>query len=417
MKNVESNLVEWIVMGCRGSVAVTILLMGAIGFGQDEPNLPAIAFDYAAYSVTNLPEHYLPTAPFADAGAANNTPLDNPITNAGATLGRVLFYDRSLSINRSISCASCHTQATGFADPRQFSFGHSGLPTLRHSMGLTNAVFYASGRFRWDETASTLEEQCLIPIEAEAEMGLSLSELRERLETTPFYEPLFVDAFGDGTVTDDRIAKALAQFVRAMVSYNSKYDHAYEIGDNGFPDFETVFSKSELLGRQLFERTPDSIGCHQCHASAANIGDMPRNIGLDPFVTDPGAGNGMFKVPSLRNIGVRGRFMHDGRFTSLAEVVDFYDHGVQDNPFLDALLRVDDNPEGPVEVHNLSKAEKQAMNRFYGNTHRRTILERSQIFRSVRPPSLVWRRQLGRYGFAIGCRGLRRTIGLWPLSK
>ncbi len=331
-----------------------------------EPFLPDEPFDYLTYAVTNLPEHYLPSPPFGDAGASNNTPADNPISNDGATLGRVLFYDKRLSINHTISCASCHTQETGFADVRQLSVGHDGSLTHRHSMGLTNAVFYASGRFRWDESAETLEIQTLIPIEAENEMGLPLATLRDRLAGTPFYQRLFVNAFGDASVTDERIAKALAQFVRSMVSYHSKYDLGFEMGEFGFPDFEAVFDDSELLGQQLFERTSISVKCHECHASAAQIGGEPRNIGLDLINTDEGAGSGRFKVPALRNIAVRGRFMHDGRFQSLAEVVQFYDSEVQDNPDLDGLLRVDGDPDGKPERLNLSRRERQALVDFMG---------------------------------------------------
>jgi cytochrome c peroxidase len=192
-------------------------------------------------------------------------------------------------------------------------------------------------------------------------MGLPLDVLRIRLAETPFYPSLFEAAFGDAEVTNERIAKALAQFVRSMVSYNSKYDRAFEVGMLGFPDFAAVFNESEQLGQLLFERTPQSVKCHECHRSTAFIGNEPRNIGLDSKVIDPGAGNGRFKVPSLRNIAVRGRFMHDGRFKTLREVVEFYDHGVQDNPFLDPLLRIDGDPANPVEVLNLTEREKQAL--------------------------------------------------------
>ena len=318
------------------------------------PNLPAVPFDYVGHAVDNLPEHYLSSAPFGDAGASNNTPADNPISNAGATLGRVLFFDKRLSIDNSISCATCHTQATGFGDPRRFSFGVNGAATPRHSMALTNATFYFTGRFRWDETAETLEDQCLIPIEAAGEMALPLEQLRQRLADLDFYAPLFVDAFGDAEITDQRIAQSMAQFVRSMVSYDSKYDRAFAAGDFGLPDFEAVFNESELIGRRLFERTAESVGCHQCHASPAQIGDMPRNIGLDLETIDPGSGDGRFKVPSLRNVAVRGRFMHDGRFSTLAEVVGFYNSGIQSHPDLDANLFGS-------ERLNLSEAELQGL--------------------------------------------------------
>lgn len=316
------------------------------------PQLPSEPFDYETYAVTNLPEYYLPSGPFSDAAAANNTPADNPITNEGATLGRVLFYDTRLSIDHSISCASCHTQATGFGDQRRFSVGHDGSLTPRHSMSLSNAKFYFSGRFRWDESAATLEDQCLIPIDAPDEMGLPLPTLRKRLADTDFYPALFSAAFGSDEVTDDRIARAMAQFIRSMVTYNSKYDAAFDAGEFGFPNFPAVFSESENLGRRLFERTELTVNCHRCHETPAQIAEEPRNIGLDLKITDPGAGEGRFKSMSLRNVAVRGRFMHDGRFNSLSEVVEFYDTGVQDSPFVDPLMTF------PL---NLSQVERDAL--------------------------------------------------------
>jgi cytochrome c peroxidase len=327
------------------------------------PNLPLIPYDYVAYAVTNLPDHYLPTPPFGDAGAADNTPADNPITNHGATLGRVLFYDTRLSRNFSISCGSCHTQDTGFGDIRQHSVGATGQLTFRHSMGLSNAKFYLSGRFRWDVSAPTLEHQCLIPIQAADEMGMPLPLLRQRLSFVPFYRTLFTNAFGDPQITDERIAKALAQFVRSMVSYNSKFDSAFEAGENGYPDFEAVFNESELLGQQLFQTGADfSLRCDRCHLSPAFISDVPRNIGLNlDDSADPGAGEGRFKSISLRNIDVRGRFMHDGRFTTLEEVVEFYNSGIQDNPNLDLLLRENGDPNGEVVRLNLTEIESRAL--------------------------------------------------------
>ncbi len=320
---------------CLYALAVEVVAQGT---DDGTPNLPDLPFDYVTYAVDNLPEQYLPSEPFGDAGAAINTPEDNPITNAGATLGRVLFFDKRLSINNSISCASCHTQETSFGDARRFSVGHDGSLTPRHSMTLANAVFYFSGRFRWDETAETLEDQCLIPIEAPDEMGLPLDQLRARLADVDFYAELFTDAFGDAEITNDRIAKSMAQFVRSMVSYGSKYDLAFELGQNGEGNFEAVFNESELIGRNLFERVEGNVGCHNCHGSPAQIGTEPRNIGLDLETIDEGAGMGRFKVTSLRNVAVRGRFMHDGRFSSLQEVVEFYNVGVQPHPDLDAFL-------------------------------------------------------------------------------
>src|SRR5690606_40182466 len=138
----------------------------------------------------------------------------NPISDAGATLGRVLFYDVELSQNRSLSCASCHQQTRGFSDGAAVSEGFAGELTGRSSMSLVNARFYPSGRFFWDERAATLEEQVLGPIQSEIEMGLTLDELVARVSARPYADALFTAAFGDDAVTSDRIARALAQFVR-----------------------------------------------------------------------------------------------------------------------------------------------------------------------------------------------------------
>jgi cytochrome c peroxidase len=120
----------------------------------------------------------------------NANPL-NPITDWGATLGRVLFYDSLLSRNYTISCATCHVQSVGFTDTAQFSTGFEGKQTKRHSMSLLNATYYQSGRFFWDERAATLEDQVLQPIEDSIEMGMSMAELIARINTTTYY-PIFL---------------------------------------------------------------------------------------------------------------------------------------------------------------------------------------------------------------------------------
>ena len=203
----------------------------------------ANVFDYE----TALPNFFLDT----DLQEEDNTPGNNPITNIGATLGRVLFYDVRLSVNNSVSCASCHVQANGFSDPNRLSIGFEGEFTGRNSMGLANARFYETGSFFWDERATTLEDQVLQPIQDAVEMGLTLDELESRLSQEDYYKVLFRLAFGDETITSERTALALAQFVRAMVSYQSKFDTGMaQINDpnTNFPNF----SASENRGKQLF---------------------------------------------------------------------------------------------------------------------------------------------------------------------
>lgn len=317
--------------------------------------LPDSPFNYANIL---LPNFFLDN----DVRNEDNTPNNNQITDNGATLGRVLFYDNNLSRNNTISCASCHIQEHGFADPTALSTGFDGELTSRNSMGLANARFYENGRFFWDERAESLEEQTLVPIQDLVEMGMTLPELEDKLSELDYYSTLFTNAFGDESVTSDRIALALSQFIRSMVSYESKFDEGLaqvnDIDDN-FPNFTT----SENRGKQLF--MSNQTRCFDCHATNVFVGDDARNNGLDATITDPGVGGitgnnnelGEFKVPSLRNIALTGPYMHDGRFETLEEVIEHYNSGVQNNPNLDNRLTQGNN----VRRLNLSDDDKQAL--------------------------------------------------------
>ena len=169
---------------------------------SDIVNLPGEFYNYAN---PDLPNHFTT----GQVAQIDNTPGNNPVTNAGATLGRVLFYDVSLSANDTKSCASCHIQANGFSDPERLSEGFEGGETGRNSMGLANARYYDNGRFFWDERANSLEDQVLMPIQDEVEMGLTLNELVSKIQSLDYYQPLFSDAFGDTNVTTERISRSL----------------------------------------------------------------------------------------------------------------------------------------------------------------------------------------------------------------
>jgi cytochrome c peroxidase len=318
--------------------------------GLAAPTLDA-SFRYA--DAFNVPGHFTGGngGPGGLVSAMDNVPAFNPVTNEGARLGRALFYDTRLSANDGLACGSCHVQSTGFADTARLSRGFLGGSTGRHSMSLTNARYYGRGRYFWDERATTLEDQVLRPIQDAVEMGMNLDLLEKKLAVTSYYPALFNAAFGSTAITRDRISLALAQFVRTLVSGRSKFDQGAVLGPNGFA---TVFTAEEEQGRNLFAST----GCARCHATFAQLGDDVHNTGLDNTITDVGAGNGRFKTPSLRNVGVRGRFMHDGRFSTLAEVVEFYDSGVRNNPGLDQRLR---GPGGQPQRLNLSAAERAAL--------------------------------------------------------
>lgn len=321
----------------------------------------------APLNYANLPLPSFLTVPPVQ--GADNTPADNPVTDEGATLGRVLFYDTRLSVNQTVACASCHKQELAFTDDATLSEGFEGEHTGRHSMGLSMAKYYPNGHFFWDERSSTLEEQALLPIQDPVEMGLTLEELIFRMETTEFYPLLFEEAYGDTEITEDRIARALAQFIRSMVSYQSKWDEGRQQAAPGPPNQGELpnFTEQENLGKAVFF-DPELGNCAVCHGTDAFIASTARNNGLD---TDPsidtGLGGitgipqdiGLFKVPSLRNIGLTAPYMHDGRFETLEEVVDHYNSNVQTHPNLSHQLRI--GPSGPPRQLNLTDTEQEAL--------------------------------------------------------
>ena len=312
-----------------GAVAVVLAAFTVRLGGSGTPTLPDAPYDYDGIT---LPSH-LAAAPIQ---AEDNTPASNPITDVGATLGRVLFHDVRLSQNETIACSSCHLQDRGFSDPDRFSEGFEGERTTRNSMGLAFARFYDGGEFFWDERAGTLEDQVLMPIQDHVEMGMTLDEAVSRLEATAFYPGLFADAFGTPDVTSERVSRALAQFVRSIVAPNSRYDAARQ-AQGGPPGRRMAgLTDQENDGLDLFFGPGR---CAQCHRGDLFVGDQARNNGLDATITDEGAGNGRFKTGSLRNVALTAPYMHDGRFETLADVVDHYSTGIQDSPNLDARLR------------------------------------------------------------------------------
>ena len=292
-------------------------------------NLPATPHRYAN---VQLPAHF--TQPGRN---DDNTPPDNPLSDEGATLGRVLFYDTRLSANNTTSCASCHVQAHAFADPKRFSKGFHGDQTDRRAMPLVNVRYYQRARFFWDERAANLEEMVLLPIQSRIEMGQDLKKVVDTLTRDATYPVLFARAFGDRQITERRIGKALAQFVRSIVSYQSRYDEGRARAQSAQDDFGN-FTVQENRGKALFMRN-----CSTCHMKDGNehfFVPMPANTRLranDP-AADGGVGDatlrptdlGSFKSPSLRNVEVTAPYGHDGRFATLDALIDHY----SDNPVL-----------------------------------------------------------------------------------
>ena len=271
-------------------------------------------------TVLNLPStplNYLVTYPTHVANAlaaADNTPANNQLTNEGATLGRVLFYDKHLSQNNTISCASCHKPELSFDDNAALSTGFNGGKTSRNSMSLINLRFYQNGRMFWDERAGSLEAQALQPIQNHVEMGLTLNELESKVKGLDYYPDLFLKAFGSSTIDSTKISKAIAQYVRSIVTYQSKYDLVKE--------GKISFSTSEARGEQIFLNAGGAT-CASCHTPPMFITSNPRQgFGLADNNDIGIRGSNNFKSGSLRNVINRTNLFHNGSILSVQAMLN-----------------------------------------------------------------------------------------------
>lgn len=272
-------------------------------------------------------------------------PTDNPATVEGIALGRKLFYDKGLSLDRTVACASCHMPNYAFTDSAVYSRGVNGTLGTRNAMPLFNLLW--TNRFFWDGRSPNLRDQVVQPVQDPLEMHLPVEEALSRLRGNGQYREMFGKAFGDETVNIERFQKALEQFLLAMTSWRSKFDKA-RMG-------QATLSGAEQRGFDLFMREysvpgsgrPQGADCFHCHGSALFTNRLFENNGLDSalqtgyqVVTGLAGDRGKFKTPSLRNVALTAPYMHDGRFATLEQVIDHYDHGVAQSSTLNANLRV-----------------------------------------------------------------------------
>jgi cytochrome c peroxidase len=275
-----------------------------------------------------------------------NLPSDNPLTVEKVKLGKMLFYENQLSKDGSMNCATCHIQEDGFSDLNQFSTGVEGLQGGRQAMAIFNLAWNENGFF-WDGRAELLRHQSILPIQDPLEMNETLVNVIAKLSADTLYTSQFNRAFDGGAITSLNISFALEAFMMSIVSDNSKYDRYL----NGTESL----TASEENGRVLFfaeynEFFPLTSGadCAHCHSSTNFENDQYMNNGLDndagvtdigrEEVTNDANDKAKFKVTSLRNIAVTGPYMHDGRFTTLEEVVDHYNNGIEQSATLDPAL-------------------------------------------------------------------------------
>ncbi len=276
-----------------------------------------------------------------------NHELRKDSTDLKASLGRILFYDRRLSYNNSISCGSCHKQSLAFSDGRQFSDGLYNIPTKRNSMSLVNTRFHTASF--WEGFTGPLEDHILSPITNHIEMGMrSTDEMVDRLKEIPEYQEIFNSVFDSG-INAENVGNAMNTFVSALISYNAKIDIGEEMN---FTNFNTA----ELRGKDLFFGKAKCDNCHRPNNHYSSSWRKNTNIGLDTVYADKGAGNGKFKVPSLRNVELTSPYMHDGRFNTLEEVVEHYSTGIKPHLHLDWILQGDHI--------NLSEQEKSDLVEF-----------------------------------------------------
>ncbi len=256
------------------------------------------------------------------------------VSQEGVTLGRALFYDKILSGDTSMSCGSCHRQSFAFSDGNvRFTKGRDSADLMRNTPGLINLAWYDA--FFWDGRAPSLETQVFEPVAAHNEMNLSWPSVVKRLNKNPDYREKFNMVFGTRKIDSMEVAIAIAQFERTLISYHSKYDKVLA--------GKAYFTLDERAGFVLMNDMVKT-GCIHCHVTdghALTTTGSFSNNGLDPALmisdyTDPGLGAvthkfgdyGKFKIPSLRNVALTAPYMHDGRFSSLEEVLDFYSDGV-----------------------------------------------------------------------------------------
>lgn len=294
------------------------------------------------------------------------------LENNKVLLGRVLFYDKKLSVNNQISCASCHKQQFAFSDTSQTSRGVNGN-TGRHSMRLVNVRFAEEVKFFWDERAATLADQVLQPVQDHTEMGFSgtggnpdVADLMAKLSSETYYKELFTFVYGDPAANSDRVRECLTQFVQSIQSFDSKYDEGRAQvvrEDDNFPNF----TASENRGKLLFLRNSNfgpgairvggGLGCGSCHrAPEFDIDPVTRNNG---FIEKIGGGQDMtvFRAPTLRDLmrpdgSLNGKLMHAGKLT-LRQTLEHYNTQTMLNANLDARLR----PEGKAKDLKMTEQE------------------------------------------------------------
>ncbi|WP_142784286.1 cytochrome-c peroxidase [Changchengzhania lutea] len=306
-----------------------------------------ILFIFASCSNEST-DQYIPTPsplqipPFFEENILNPViPIDNPQTTEGIALGKKLFFDPILSGDNSQACADCHAPQNAFTDAERFSEGIDGVFGKRNSMPLFNLAWNYDEKFFWDGASFSLEHQAFVPVSDPIEMASLWTDVQTKLQDHSEYPTLFLQAFGVNKIDSTLITKAIAQFERTLISSNSKFDK-YLLG-------EAILTQEELDGFNVFmdETKGDCFHCHGNENNPLWTDNSFHNNGLDATFSDLGLGkvtgdpadNGKFKSPSLRNLAFTAPYMHDGRFTTIDQVINHYSEGLKNSPTIDPLMK------------------------------------------------------------------------------
>lgn len=333
----------------KSVLSLLVIIIVAIAGCSNDPKFSEVPKKDAGPTPfeVNLPS-YFPPMPSV---------MGNPMTVEGIALGRQLFYDPILSGNNKQSCASCHQQQNSFVDGnKRFSKGIDGFEGFRNTMPLFNLAW--SNRFNWDGRFNSLETQVPNPIFLSFEMHEDLANAVVELTREPDYPEMFNKAFGTSEINVDRISKSISQFMRTIVAHNPKIVPG--IGDQ-------IRTPQESRGFLVYldENKGDCFHCHEVNVFASNFKMVNNGLNENPLL-DPGlygqTGNtndiGKFKTPSLLNLQYTAPYMHDGRFNTLEEVLDFYDKGFHDFPTLDPNLKKHLDANGKPKPRVWTKEDK-----------------------------------------------------------
>lgn len=328
-----------------------------------------VLFTQCKKNDTTTPDTYNPTylSLITPTGWENPTkPIfaGNPLTEEGFQLGRKLFYEGKLSKDDNFPCASCHQQSAAFATfDHQFSHGFGDTFTSRNSPGIFNLAWYKE--LHWDGRFVDFEKQPIAPITAPNEMAETISNVLTKLKKDTSYARLFKKAFGDANITEDRLLKAITQFVSSIQSYNSKYDKV----KNG----KASFTISEQNGYTVFKNN-----CAACHTEPLFTDNKYHYTGLpiDPILLDNGrmkvtnnkSDSLLFRTPSLRNVKPSFPYMHDGRLYTLSMVIDHYKNLNTSDILLDPILKTKINISGTEKLDLLAFLETLTDHELISNT-------------------------------------------------